>query len=154
MKKLILLLAALGLASSLWAADPLIGTWKLNVEKSKFPPGYPTIPKEQTETYRELSNDQIELTYQNVEKDGSSTLLIETYPIQGGMANVEKGDVPYSFVQTRIAQDEWMVTYLRDGKQVGTRHKKISKDGNTLIQTISFNDEGIKLELLLVLEKQ
>jgi hypothetical protein len=50
--------------------------------------------------------------------------------------------------------DEWIVTYLRDGKQVGTRHKKISKDANTLSQTISFNDEGMKLELLLVLEKQ
>ncbi len=120
MRKALVLLAFLSLAGSLWAADPIIGTWKLNIEKSKFPPDYPNIPKEQTETYRELSGDQIELTYQNVDQDGSSTLLIETYPIQGGMATVQKGDIPYSFVQTRIAQDEWYVTYLLDGKQVIT----------------------------------
>jgi hypothetical protein len=154
MKKVMVVLAVLSLTSSLWAADPLIGTWILNIDRSKFPPNFPSIPKEQTETYRELSNDQIELTYQNVEKDGSSTLLVETYPIQGGMAKVQKGDSPYSFVQTRIGQDEWLVTYLRDGKQVGTRHKNISKDGNTLSQTISFNDEGMKFELLLVFDKQ
>ena len=154
MKKVMVVLAVLSLTSSLWAADPLIGTWILNIDRSKFPPNFPSIPKEQTETYRELSNDQIELTYQNVDQDGSSSLLIETYSMQGGIAKVQKGDPPYSFVQTRIAQDEWIVTYLRDGKQVGTRHKKISKDGNTLRQTISFNDEGMKFELLLVFDKQ
>jgi hypothetical protein len=154
MKKVMVVLAVLSLTSSLWAADPLIGTWMLNIDRSKFPPNFPSIPKEQTETYRELSNDQIELTYQNVDQDGSSSLLIETYSMQGGIAKVQKGDSPYSFVQTRIAQDEWIVTYLRDGKQVGTRHKKISKDGNTLRQTISFNDEGMKFELLLVFDKQ
>jgi hypothetical protein len=154
MKKVMVVLAVLSLTSSLWAADPLIGTWILNIDRSKFPPNFPSIPKEQTETYRELSNDQIELTYQNVDQDGSSSLLIETYSMQGGIAKVQKGDSPYSFVQTRIAQDEWIVTYLRDGKQVGTRHKKISKDGNTLRQTISFNDEGMKFELLLVFDKQ
>ena len=154
MRKLILLLAVFGLAGSLRAADPIIGTWKLNIEESKFSPDSSTIPKEQTETYREQSGDQIELTYQNVNMDGSSTLLVVTYPIQGGMAKVQKGDTPYSFVQTRIAQDEWIVTYLRNGKQVGTRHKKISKDGKTLHQTISFNDEGMKLKVWLVLEKQ
>ena len=53
------------------------------------------------------------------------------------------------------AMDEWIVTYLRDGKQVGTRHKKISKDGKTLRQTIrGFDDEGKPFEVLLVLEKQ
>ena len=154
MKKVMVVLAVLSLTSSLWAADPLIGTWILNIDRSKFPPNFPSIPKEQTETYRELSNDQIELTYQNVDQDGSSSLLIETYSMQGGIAKVQKGDSPYSFAQTRIAQDEWIVTYLRDGKQVGTRHKKISKDGNTLRQTISFNDEGMKFELLLVFDKQ
>jgi hypothetical protein len=36
MRKAMLLLAVFGLAGSLWAADPIIGTWKLNIAKSKF----------------------------------------------------------------------------------------------------------------------
>jgi len=35
MRKTMLFLAVLGLAGSLWAADPFVGTWKLNLAKSK-----------------------------------------------------------------------------------------------------------------------
>ena len=38
MRKLMLLLAVLGLVGTLLAADPLLGTWKLNAAKSKFSP--------------------------------------------------------------------------------------------------------------------
>ena len=96
MRKFILLLAVFGLAGSLWAADPIIGTWKLNIEKSKFPPN-DTPPKEQTETYRELNGDQIELTWKNIDRDGSSSLTVMTYPIQGGAAKNQKGDTSTSF---------------------------------------------------------
>jgi len=40
--------ALLGLAAVLIAADPFAGTWKLNLEKSKYKTGSP--PKEQTAT--------------------------------------------------------------------------------------------------------
>ncbi len=36
MRKALLFFAVLGLAGSLWGADPLIGTWKLNVSKSNY----------------------------------------------------------------------------------------------------------------------
>ena len=36
MGRALLLLAVVGLAGSLLAADPIIGTWKLNISKSKF----------------------------------------------------------------------------------------------------------------------
>ena len=154
MRKAFLLLAVLGLTSLLWAADPIIGTWKLNLEKSKLPSN-DTPPKEMTETYRELSGDQIELTWKNIGRDGSSDLTVMTYPVQGGAAKIQKGDDPNFFVQTRLEQDEWLVTYLRDGKQVLTRHKKISKDGKTLRQTLrGIDDEGKPFEVLLVFDKQ
>jgi len=155
MRKAMVVLAVLSLAGSLWAADPIIGTWKLNIEKSKFTPNDPMNTKEMTETYRELNGDQIELTWKNISRDGSSDLTVLTFPIQGGVAKVQKGDDPNSFVQTRLDPDEWLVTYLRDGKQVLTRHKKISKDGKTLRQTLKgFNDEGKPFEVLLVFDKQ
>jgi hypothetical protein len=44
-------------------ADPIIGSWKLNIAKSTFPPTLQAGPKEHTEVYREIEGDQIELIY-------------------------------------------------------------------------------------------
>ena len=160
MKKAMVVLAVLSFAGSLWAADPIIGTWKLNWEKSKISPNGPAIqkeqiPKEMTETYRELSNGRIELTVKDTAIDGSSEMSVFTYPIQGGIVEVQNGDTSRSYVQTRIAQDEWYVTILEDGKQIRTRHKKISKDGKIMRQTYrGMYYEGKPFELLQVFDKQ
>ena len=44
-KIMMMLLAAVGLAASLCAVDPIIGTWKLNIAKSRFP-ATEKMPKE------------------------------------------------------------------------------------------------------------
>ena len=59
------------------ATDPLIGTWKLNVSKSKFPPAQPA-PKELTETYREIKGGLIDFTYEAVRVDGTKELFKAT----------------------------------------------------------------------------
>jgi hypothetical protein len=38
MRKVMLLLVVLGLARASWAADPHVGTWKLNLARSQFNP--------------------------------------------------------------------------------------------------------------------
>ena len=154
MRKALLILSVFILAGSMLAADPIIGAWKLNIAKSKFLPTRP-VPKELTEVYRELPDGQIELTWKNTQADGSSILQVFAFPAQGGMVKVLKGDTPNSFVQTRISEDEWWVTYLLEGKQVMTRHKLISKDRKTLRQTLKgVDDEGKSFELMLVYDKQ
>jgi hypothetical protein len=142
------LLAVLGLTSSLWAADPIIGTWKLNVEKSTFNQYRQEPSEEIIEVYREIENNQIELTL-----PAGSVL---TWPVQGGIVNIKvmKGDSSRSYVQTRIGPDEWLVTVMEDGKQIRTRHKKISKDGKTMRQTYRGLNEGYSFEMLDVYEKQ
>ena len=155
MRKTMLMLAVFGLAGSLWAADPIIGTWKLNIAKSTFSPNVPAV-KENTDVYREIEGGQIELTYTATEKDGSATLLKLTWPVQGGMAKVLQGDpAGTTWVETLIAPGEWYATYLRDGKQFQTRHKAISKDGKTMRQTLrGFDAQGKPFELLLVSDRQ
>jgi hypothetical protein len=73
----------LALASVAMAANPIIGTWKLNLAQSKFAPGQ-AIPQEQTEVYKEIEGNQIELTYTSKGTDGSSDLLKIIFPAQGG----------------------------------------------------------------------
>jgi hypothetical protein len=145
MRKALLLFAVLGLAGSLWAADPIIGTWKLNIAKSVI---IQTDLKERTEAYREIEGDQIERS--------SGPFVTHTWPRQGGMAKIQfPGSEGITFVQTLIAPGEWYVTTMRNGKQISVRHKVISKDGKTMTQTYRGTDsEGKPFEQLEVYDKQ
>ena len=157
MRKALLLFAFLGLAGSLWAADPIIGTWKLNIAKStpRTAPRSP-LPKEWTEVYREIEGDQIEATFTWIHTDGSSSLLKGIWPAQGGTMKVLQGGNPaLSYVQTLIEPGNWYRTALRDGKQVGFIHKTFSKDGKTMRQTHKGVDaQGRPYEDLRVYDKQ
>ena len=97
------------------SANSLIGSWKLNVEKSNFAEGQ-SVPKEQTEVYR-ASLDQIELTYKNIESDGSSNLYVITFPAQGGINKWSQGDNQGAIeVETLLPPYEWIMTRLQNGK--------------------------------------
>ena len=108
-----------------------------------------------TETYKEISNGQIELSVTFVDKDGRSTQLVEIFPIQGGVVEVKEENPPVSYVQTKISPFEWYVTILKDGIQIATRHKNISKDGKTNVHTInSVDPQGKPVVTKQVFEKQ
>ena len=138
------------------SANTIIGSWKLNIEKSTFAPNAPPPPKEETDVYREIEGDLIELTHKSIEMDGSTNLMVFTWPAQGGAVNIIKADIPenLSWVQTRI-DGEWYATLLVDGKQFYTRHKTISKDGKILRQSFrSADDEGKPYENILIFDRQ
>jgi hypothetical protein len=148
MRKALLLFAVLGLAGPLWAADPIIGTWKLNIAKSKFSPVLLALqkqeaPKERTEVYRELDNGQIEFGINRS----------YTWPRQGGAAKVPK-DYPYAVIEMLIAPGEWYAIFLKDGIQARVIHKIVSKDGNTMTQTTNVVLFGQTIEEITVYDKQ
>src|SRR6266568_7056319 len=79
--------ALLGFAATLVAADPTVGTWKLNTAKSKYTPG--PAPKSATVTYEETA-DGIKRTGESVDADGKTTSFTYTakydgkdYPVSG-----------------------------------------------------------------------
>jgi len=81
MRKAMLFFALFALADSLWAADPIIGTWKQKSAKSKgteLPPD-PRF-KEITATYREIGRNRIEMSYTVIGADGTSDTDVCTYP--------------------------------------------------------------------------
>ena len=112
MRRIMLLLAIFGLAGSLWAADPLIGTWKTNIEKSSFPANQQGI-KEDINTYREIEGDLIELSIRTIQPDGSLYTAKWTWPKQGGFAKclsrtLDEGVI---YVQTLIEPGHWCVCH-------------------------------------------
>jgi opacity protein-like surface antigen len=112
------------------AADPLEGTWDLNVEKSIFKsaPG----PKGQTRTYA-LSKGGVEkMTARGVSAEKKPTLVRyearydgKDYDITGSLG----GD---KIMLRRIDALTTESTQKRDGKAVIVATRKVSSDGKTL----------------------
>src|SRR5437879_914713 len=71
--------------AALWAADPFVGTWKLNVAKSHYKTGTP--PKEQTLAISESGEDQ-DMTVSLTTADGNAITYHFTAPMKGGDGKV------------------------------------------------------------------
>ena len=155
MRRTMLLLAFFGLAGSLWAADPLIGTWKTNIEKSSFPANQQGI-KEDINTYREIEGDLIELSIRTIQPDGSLYTAKWTWPKQGGFAKclsrtLDEGVI---YVQTLIEPGHWCVCIMKNGRQTARYHKIVSKDGKTMKQTLIGSRDGNPISIMKVLERK
>ena len=155
MRKAMLVLAVLGLAGSLWAVDPSVGTWKLNLAQSK---GSGPTPKEETLVITAV-DDQIELAVARTDANGSSISYKSTRPQEGG-ATKWVGPAPAfaagtTAVVTVVNPSGYYLTILKDGKQQEVVHLVVEKDGKTMRVTVKGkNDQGKPLNELLVFDKQ
>ncbi len=163
MRKTMIFLAVFWLASSLWAADPIIGTWKLNVAKSKSRTGGDVTVKERTDAYREIEGNQIEWTRTETRADGSLSSGRLIWPQQGGIVTfalpgkepVTKTPDGESIIETFMEPGKWYVTRLRDAKQRSVFQKIVSNDGKTLSVIVKGHDEqGKPYESLTAYDKQ
>lgn len=147
----------LALAAPAWAADPIIGTWKLNVAESTFSTAMQDVPpRELTEALREIEGDRIELAQDGIQEDGAPVTFRIAYPAQGGVVTIidAEGTEGLTFLETLVSPGNWYVTTLRDGKQVIVRHKVVSADGKTKRETVHGTDEhGQPFEQIEVYER-
>jgi hypothetical protein len=152
MRKLMLLLAVFGLVGLAWAADPIMGTWKTNVSKTKLAP-VGDWAKEATLTFREVG-DQFTYETKGTLINGSSFSNKGNRPLVGGICQPPNADGTVDYV-TVIGPGDAYVTTLRNGKQVSWDHYVVSKDGKTLTITSKGTDaNGKPAEALYVLDKQ
>ena len=156
MRKIILLLLVFSFPGTLWAADPLIGTWKTNIEKSSLPADQQGM-KEDINTYREIEGDLIELSISTIQEDGSLYTAKWIWPKEGGFAKCLSRtlDEGVLYVQTLLEEGHWCVCIMKDGKQIARYHKVVSKDGKTMRQTLTGMDgEGNSVNIIKLLERQ
>lgn len=148
------LLAVVG-ASSLQAQDnSIVGTWKLNIEKSKFDPG--PAPKSQTRKI-EAQGDGFKFAFEGVGADGKSVTYGFTvkfdgkdYPITGSHPS---GADTVSAKKTDASHYE--ATLKKGGKVVGTGKVSVSADGKvTTVDASGMNAAGAKTHDMLVYERQ
>ncbi len=146
----------LSMTGLLAQSNPMVGTWKLNVAKSKFTPG--PAPKSQTATI-EAAGDGIKNVTKGTAADGSaiaygytaSSLDGKDYPITGPGAP-GGGD---TIAVKRIDAYTFESTIKKAGKVVQTIKVVYSKDGKSRTITGKGVDKsGQPTSLVAVYERQ
>src|SRR6266404_3295583 len=119
-------------ATACFAANPQMGTWKLNEAKSKLVPG---MGKTTTVTYAE-QKDKIKITVDGVGKDGKPTHSVWIGKFDGKAYPV-KGNLPYNSVAYKVVNDRTNdITVMKDGKIGWTGQITVAADGKSRTVTI------------------
>lgn len=134
------------------AADPVIGTWKLDAAKSTFTGG-PAL-KSHTRTYSQ-SGQSIALVMKSTSADGKEVTTRMTYQLDGKDHPVTGNPDFDSISGQQVDSNTARFTQKKGGKMVGTSDRTVSKDGKTLhVKTSLTTAKGENSESVLVLDKQ
>ncbi len=145
------LIVTLAFTTALFAADPFVGTWKLNLAKSKYPVGM--APKDETVVISDLGR-KVEVTVTETTADGSRMLFKYTVPQNGGPGQVQEGPfngISWKIIGARVRD----ISTSKDGKELSSHRGVVSKDGNKLRVTVNGSDaHGNPIPEVEVFEKQ
>jgi hypothetical protein len=123
-------------ATACFAANPHMGTWKLNEAKSKIPP---EMGKNTTVTYTE-EKDKIKVTVEGVDKDGKPTHSVWVGKFDGKAYPV-KGNMPYNSMAFKMVNERTNdITAMKDGKRLWTGRIAVAADGKSRTVTINGTD--------------
>src|SRR6202011_4389463 len=124
----LIMLAAVLFASPAFAADPVVGTWKLDVAKSKFSSGSELTAA--TRVYSD-ANGLYTLDQKVTGADGKA----KSYQVHYRDGKEEKqaaGGPVDTTLAKKIDANTWDFDLKKDGKVVGHVHRVVSADGKTL----------------------
>jgi hypothetical protein len=150
----ILALAAVVCVPAFAQDSPLVGTWKLDVTKSKFDPG--PAPKSLTRTV-EAQADGVKYTFEGVAADGSP--LAYGFSVQfNGTDNPISGSIPSgadTISAKRVDSNHYVATLKKGGKVIGTSKVMVSNDGKvTTVDSTGTTAAGVKTHDVQVYDKQ
>ena len=142
----------MGFALSAQAADPLVGTWKLNVAKSTYSPG--PAPKSITAKIEAAGKGE-KLTADGVRGDDTPIRVEYTAQYDGKDYPISGSPMADTVSLKRLDANTTERTDKKGGKVVQTLTRKLSSDGKTLTVTIKGTDaEGRPINNLAMFEKQ
>jgi hypothetical protein len=141
----------LALAVIALAADPFVGTWKMNAAKSKT--SYP-LPKSITNTCIAQGNSQI-IAIDAVEADGKTTHRSWTSTFDGKDHPVLGNPNTDMSSETRVNPNTIEYVNKKNGKEAARGRVVVSKDGKAFTDTGGGKDEkGQTFTWSIVMEKQ
>jgi hypothetical protein len=150
----ITVLAFAGSAALQAQGNPLVGTWKLNVTKSKFDPGpgYKSL----TRTV-EAQGDGVKYTFEGVSADGKPIAYGFSVKFDG-KDNPISGSMPSgadTISAKRTDSNHFVATLKKGGNDIGTSKVTVSKDGKvTTVDSTGTTASGAKSHDVQVYDKQ
>lgn len=133
-------------------SDAGLGTWKLDVAKSKYSPGLP--PKSQTAKY-EVWQDGFKRTIDTVNAEGQTTHTEVVFKYDGKEYPVLGAAEPTTITWKRIDDHTAEQVERVNGKVTVTRRRVISRDGRTAtITTTGANAQGQTVNTTIIQTKQ
>jgi hypothetical protein len=153
MKKIValLMLVTALFAAPAFAADPIVGSWKLNVAKSKFGSGQEL--KASTRIYSE-ADGVYTLDQKLTGADGKEISYSVKYSDGKDMKQASGGPVDSTHAK-KVDANTWDFDLKKDGKVVGHVHRVVSADGKTLtVHNTGMMLSGVTGDQTLVFDKQ
>ena len=133
--------------------DPLVGTWVMNVAKSKYTPG--PAPKSATTTI-EAAGKGYKFTVHQVPATGADQNWTVTTDMDGKLAKIT-GTNPNadSATYSRVNATTYDSVQMMKGKEFQRQHIVVSADGKTRTVTSTGTDaKGQKINNVAVYEKK
>jgi len=134
------------------AVDPAVGTWTLDLAKSKLDPNQPAL-KSSVRTYTSTA-DGLKVSIHSVDADGThDTGSTFTYD---GKPHPVSGPTDYDTIAvTRVGTNQSKTKLIMSGKVIGHLTRVVSKDGKTMTITVDeTNAKGTKVHEVTVYERQ
>ena len=153
MKKILSLIVIAGeyLTSPAFAADPIVGTWKLNVAKSKFITGAALTAG--TRVYTE-ANGLYTLSQKLTGADGKEMSNQVQYRDGKDEKQATAGAADTTHAK-KIDANTWDFDLKKEGKIVGHVHRVVSTGGKTLtVHNTGMQLSGAQGDETLVFDKQ
>ena len=148
----VLAIGGAAVASAADAADPVVGTWKLNLTKSTFSPG--PAPKSQMRAYVATA-DGIDMMYTGVAADGSAVNGKSTFKYDGKDYPIT-GSPDFDVLSLkRIDATTIESTQKKAGKPTGTTVRTVSGDGKVMtLKSKGTTAKGQAYDNVMVFDKQ
>jgi len=133
-------------------SNPLIGTWKLNLAKSTYPPG--EAPRSGTLNYTQ-DGQNIRNTSQGIDAQGNPTTIVFMHIYDGQPHSTTGSPVFDASAYTRLDANTLVFTRSKAGKLVGVGTALVSQDGKTWTVTQTGADaNGRPANSVAVYDKQ
>ena len=135
---------------ALLAADPFLGTWKLNAEQSRYPDN--AKPSQLTVTWA-VTDGVLEVSAEGINSAGKS-IRYRYRPVYDGKEQKNPGGYPWDFVRnTQVDENNRVDYFTKAGKPFGVERRSISGDGKTMRVESWFDDDRGKIEIVQVFDR-
>ena len=143
---------AVAVLATAQTTDPFVGTWTLNVAKSKFDPG--PGPKASTSTY-EPAGKGMKVTVKSEPATGPAQQWSYTTDLDGKDSPMTGNPNADTIAVKRVDANTHEAVTKKGGKELVKQKRVMSADGKTLTITMTgINAQGQKINNVMVYDKK